>query len=109
MHLSGYRSVWVVTLFDLPVKTRADKRRYVLFRRFLLEDGFRMMQYSVYMRHCSSEENGRVHTDRVRAAVPKRGHVRVMVITDKQFSRIKTFWGGKEAPTEKAPPQLLLF
>ena len=48
MQLSGYRSMWIVTMFDLPVDTKKARREYTLFRKFLLQDGFTQMQYSVY-------------------------------------------------------------
>ena len=47
--VSGYRFVWVITLFDLPVDTRQGRKEYAPFRKFLLKDGFLRMQFSVYM------------------------------------------------------------
>ncbi len=31
--LSGYRPVWLFAMFDLPVKTQAQRRRYAQFRK----------------------------------------------------------------------------
>ncbi len=42
------RSMWVITMFDLPVVTPKARKAYARFRKTLLEDGFTMMQYSVY-------------------------------------------------------------
>jgi CRISPR-associated protein Cas2 len=109
MHLSGYRFMWVVVLFDLPVDTKKARREYARFRKKLLRDGFMMMQYSVYARHCPSEENAGVHTQRVEGIVPPDGEVRVMVITDKQFERMRVFWGKRRRPPENAPKQLEFF
>ena len=61
MNLSGYRFMWVVAMFDLPVDTKAARRAYAQFRKRLLKDGFVKMQFSVYVRHCASEENAEVH------------------------------------------------
>jgi len=66
MHLSGYRFMWLVVLFDLPVDTRRARREYARFRKALLKDGFTRMQYSVYVRHCASQENAAVHAQRVK-------------------------------------------
>ncbi len=104
----GWRSMWVIAMFDLPTDTQAARRAYARFRKHLLEDGFIMMQYSVYMRHCASIENAEVHMKRVGSAVPDQGEVRVMAITDRQFARIRVFAGKSRRPSEPAPSQLQL-
>lgn len=109
MELSAYRFMWVVTMFDLPVDTKAARRAYAQFRKALLKDGFTMLQYSVYMRHSSSEENAAVHIRRVEMAVPPDGEVRVMVITDKQFERMRTLWGKMRKIPPQPPKQLTFF
>jgi len=109
MHLSGYRCMWVVVLFDLPVDTKKARREYTRFRKRLLKDGFLMLQFSVYGRHCPSEENANVHAQRVEAAIPPDGEVRVLSITDKQFERMRVFWGKRRKPPENAPKQLEFF
>jgi CRISPR-associated protein Cas2 len=109
MELSGYRFMWVFVMFDLPTETKADKKHYAQFRKHLLKDGFVMMQFSVYVRHCASEENADVHTARVDMYVPPEGEVRVLRITDKQYERMAVFWGKKRKPPEKPPAQLELF
>ena len=65
-----------------------------------------MMQYSVYMRHCASDENAAVHVSKVKANLPPDGEVRIVKITDKQFGRIQVYYGKKRRPTEQAPAQL---
>src|SRR5207244_228275 len=109
MHLSGYRCMWIIVMFDLPVDTKKARRAYAQFRKRLLKNGFSMMQYSVYIRHCASEENTVVHTGRVERMVPDDGEVRVITITDKQFERMRVFWGKRRKPPERAPAQLELF
>jgi CRISPR-associated protein Cas2 len=109
MHLSGYRSMWVLAMFDLPVDTKKARRNYAIFRQRLLKDGFTRMQFSVYARHCASEENAAVHVARVEWGVPPDGEVRILTITDKQFERMRIFWGKMRKPPEVAPSQLNLF
>jgi CRISPR-associated protein Cas2 len=101
--------MWIVVMFDLPVDTKAARRAYTRFRTFLLEDGFEMMQYSVYARHSFSEENAQVHIQRVERATPPDGEVRVITVTDKQFERMRIFWGKRRVPPKKPPAQLELF
>ncbi len=109
MYVSGYRCMWVVVMFDLPVDTRRARREYALFRKFLLSDGFTMMQYSVYIRHCASQENADVHIQRIEHHIPPDGEVRVVVLTDKQFERMRVFWGKRRQQPPEPPRQLELF
>jgi CRISPR-associated protein Cas2 len=109
MLVNGYRCMWIVAMFDLPTDTKKARRQYALFRKHLLEDGFTMMQYSVYARHCASKENAEVHIDRIKKHLPPDGEVRVITITDKQFERMMIFWGKTRQSPERAPCQLELF
>ncbi|MCA9075963.1 MAG: CRISPR-associated endonuclease Cas2 [Planctomycetaceae bacterium] len=109
MQISGYRCMWVMAMFDLPVDTKAARRRYALFRKSLLEDGFTRMQFSVYVRNCPSEENAAVHMQRIERNVPPDGEVRILSFTDKQFERMRVFWGKTRVTTESAGNQLELF
>jgi CRISPR-associated protein Cas2 len=109
MQLSGYRCMWLVAMFDLPVDTKQARRQYALFRKRLLEDGVTMMQFSVYVRHCASEENAAVHIGRVQAFLPPDGEVRLLAITDKQYERMRVFWGRKRRQPEAPPAQLEFF
>ena len=106
MWYSGYRSMWIFVLFDLPTATKTDRKHYSSFRKHLLNDGFQMMQYSVYYRHCASRENFDVHKKRASTWVPPEGEVRILSITDKQFERMTIFLGKKRKPVEKTPTQL---
>lgn len=109
MELNGYRIMWVFVFFDLPTESKTDKKNASLFRKNLLKDGFDMMQYSVYMRHCASSESADVHEKRINMLLPPLGKVSVLRITDKQFGNIQNFWGRAEAPKLAQPMQLELF
>lgn len=109
MQISGYRCMWIVTMFDLPVDTTQARREYAQFRKMLLKDGFTQMQYSVYSRHCASQENADVHLRRIERNIPPDGEVRILTITDKQFERMRVFWGNMRKPTEAPPRQLEFF
>lgn len=101
--------MWVITMFDLPVDTSKARKAYSDFRKALLDDGFVMLQFSVYARHSPSEENAVVHEKRVKAFLPDDGEVRLLKITDKQFERMKVFHGKMREATEKAPEQISFF
>nr|WP_268223337.1 CRISPR-associated endonuclease Cas2 [Sinomicrobium oceani] len=107
--LNQYRCMWVLVLFDLPTETRKDRQVATRFRKSLLDDGFSMFQFSIYMRFCASRENADVHARRVKKSLPKHGKVCIMQITDKQFGMIELFHGQKEIEPEKPSQQLELF
>ena len=101
--------MWIVVLFDLPTDTPKARKQYQVFRSSLLEDGFSMMQYSVYVRHCASRENAEVHADRIKVSVPPDGEVRVVQFTDQQFARMEVYRGKRRVATEQEPLQLEMF
>ena len=78
---------WVVVMFDLPVQTKLEQKRATQFRKALLDDGYSMMQYSIYMRFCASSDRIRKHTARLEDKVPVGGNVQIVFITDKQWEK----------------------
>ena len=107
--LNRYKYMWIYVMFDLPTKTKLQRKNAALFRKTLVCDGFTMLQYSVYVRHCASFANSDVHIKRVKNAVPAEGVVSVVRITDRQFGDTCTFVGRKATPPPSAPAQLELF
>ncbi len=104
--------MWLFVFFDLPTETQSDRKAYADFRKKLQGDGFTMMQYSVYVRHCTSSESADVHTNRVKAILPENGQISILRITDKQYGNIQSFVGPKKVKsTEEVqiPIQLSLF
>lgn len=92
----------ILVFFDLPVKTKAQRRAATRFRNFLLGDGYHMVQYSVYARICNGMDAVAVHKNRLYQAVPVRGAVRMLVITEKQYSHLEILLGR---PTPYDQPQ----
>jgi len=109
VYFSGYQAMWLFTMFDLPVKTKRERRNYVRFRNLLLDNGFTQMQYSVYARFCVSEEIANTYKSRVERALPAKGYVRMLAVTDRQFGKMQSFYGKKETDIESKPSQLSLF
>lgn len=107
--LNAYRIMWLFVFFDLPTETKKDRKNYTVFRKKLQQDGFSMMQYSVYIRHCPSKETADVHVKRVKKMLPPRGQVSITMITDKQYGGIVNFWGKGEKPLPPTPQQLEIF
>jgi len=112
MHLeriSEYRIMWIMVLFDLPTETKTDRKRAARFRKDLLQDGFEMLQFSIYWRHCASKENAEVHINRVKEVLPKYGKVGILTITDKQFGNMEIFFNANTTKKKDIPQQLELF
>ncbi len=107
--LSGYKAVWLIAMFDLPVKAPEDRRRYVAFHRALIEAGFLRLQYSVYARYLPSDDRAETLRRRIRAALPPKGQVRLLSVTDAQFGKMEVYESRKRARTEEPPEQLALF
>lgn len=107
--INSYHVMWLFVFFDLPVLTKKERNDATQFRKSLEKDGFSMMQFSVYVRHCPSKENMEVHIKRVQLAIPAAGLVSILSVTDKQFSCIKNFYGRVEKAKLAGPQQLELF
>jgi len=107
--ISEYRIMWIMVFFDLPTETKKEKKEYAKFRKNLLEDGFTMFQFSIYLRHCPSSENADVHIKRVKSFLPEKGYVGILIITDKQFGTMELFYCKKEKPIFAPFQQLELF
>lgn len=106
---SEYKTMWLLTMFDLPVQTKMERRDYTRFRNLLLDNGFTQMQYSVYARFCASEEIADTYRSRVEKALPPDGYVRLLAVTDRQFAKMQSFHGKKRSAPESKPSQLSLF
>jgi CRISPR-associated protein Cas2 len=107
--LNAYRIMWVLVFFDLPTETKKERKIYSDFRKKIMQDGFTMFQFSIYLRHCSSMQNADVHIKRVKKILPEKGHIGIMTITDKQFGMMEIYYGKKLAEQQNIPQQLELF
>jgi CRISPR-associated protein Cas2 len=107
--LSGYRIMWLVVLFDLPVGSKKERKAATRFRHNLLDLGFEMTQYSVYLRFCAGKEQAESYERKIERAMPSAGKVHIMAITDKQYENIRTYWGRNREQSLKNPEQFALF
>lgn len=107
--LSGYRIMWMMVMFDLPVVSAEERMAANKFRLKLLDMGFLRCQLSVYMRFCTSGEQVLTYCRRVEAALPDGGQVNIIQLTDKQYERIISFYCGMAQPSKKTPEQFDIF
>jgi len=104
-----YRVMWVMVLFDLPTETKTDTRNYRRFVDLLEKDGFTRFQFSIFLRHCPSMENAKVHIKRVKQNLPPKGHIGIFHITDKQFGMMEVFISRKKEELPEPTQQLEIF
>ena len=111
MDTTKFKMGWLMVAFDLPTKTKKERKRYTRFRSFLLDDGFQMMQYSIYIRPCVSHARQETHVRRVKEMIPAEGAVRIIFITRAQWERSYIVHGkpAQEVPPEELPEQTLLW
>lgn len=107
--ISQYRVMWILVFFDLPTETKTDTRRYRQFVDKLEKEGFSRFQWSIFLRHCPSMENAKVHIKRVKGFMPPKGHIAILHITDKQFGMMELFKSAKKEDLPQVSQQLELF
>ena len=104
------RLMRILVFFDLPVKTKGQRTTAARFRNFLIGDGYHMVQFSVYARICNGTDSVATHKARLRAALPPKGSVRMLVVTEKQYSNIEILLGtGTVYDEPQQMEQLMLF
>ena len=99
----------MVVMFVLPVVEKNERKAATNFRNTLLDLGFEMAQFSVYLRFCTSQAQADVLAKRIEYALPENGKVNILFFTDKQYERVITFHGKSKQPPVKAPEQFDLF
>ena len=102
------RYMWLFVFFDLPVGSKAERRAATRFRNFLKDDGFLMLQWSVYARVCRGDEAVDKHQARVTKSLPGKGSVRTLQVTERQYARMKLLIGESKKSEKVAPNQLVL-
>lgn len=85
----------LIVFFDLPVVTKQDRKNYAKFRKYLIKNGYLMMQYSVYCKIFANREAAIKHVAILKKNVPNDGQIRILLVTEKQYSKIEIIVGGK--------------
>lgn len=95
-----YNFMRLIVFFDLPVITKADRHAYSTFRKYLIKQGYMMLQYSVYSKIFNNVDAVENHIKVLKKNIPPDGSVRAMMVTEKQYSRILILLGGKTMAEE---------
>jgi len=108
-HLSGYRIMWMLVTFDLPVETKKQRHAATKFRQHLLDIGFEMSQLSNYLRFYNGKEQFETYVRQIERALPEWGDIYIFPFTDKQYENIIRFSDQARKRQRKNPDQLALF
>lgn len=97
----------ILVFFDLPVVTTSEKKAAAQFRKFLLKDGYHMVQWSVYSRICNGTDAIAMHESRLKQNLPKKGSIRLLTLTEKQYESIEILLGEKTFDDSSESTELL--
>lgn len=90
----------LLLFFDLPMNTKSERRIYAKFRKRLIEDGFIMLQFSVYVKIFPNRDALIQYTERLKRSLPAKGSIRIMAVTEKQYEKMQVLVGGKSLQEE---------
>ena len=102
------RNMRILVFFDLPVITKKQRKNYATFRKFLVKDGYNMLQYSVYCRITRNHDDAQKHINRLCRNLPPEGSVRVMLITEKQYGAMEVLVGKMTASENHLTPREII-
>lgn len=102
------RVMRTIVFFDLPNVYAKDKRNYLLFRKFLTNEGFIMMQESVYSKIVLNSQQASLLSSRVRKNAPKKGLIQLLTITEKQYANIEYVIGESNTKIINSEDKLII-
>ena len=104
----SYRYMRTIVMFDLPTDTSADRRHYRQFRKFLLEEGFVMMQESIYTKICINMHMVDKIANTIDKHKPPKGIVQVLTVTERQFIRMRLIVGSASSNYVQSDERLVI-
>ena len=103
--ISRYRKMVLFAMFDMPTDTKGDIKKYTKFRKKLLEMGFIMFQFSIYVRFCNSLETAQKYERKIKENAPTKGSIRVLKVTEAQYKNMVIIENYREKPEKKIEKQ----
>ena len=108
MNMMRDRIVRTIVFFDLPNVYLKDKKNYIKFRKYLLSEGFIMMQESVYSKIVMNNQQSGLLLERLRKNAPNKGIIQVLTITEKQYSQIEYIIGESNSKIINTEDRLVI-
>lgn len=94
------RAMRLLVFFDLPTGTKAERRYYSIFRKYLINHGFSMLQFSVYERITRNHDDCEKYISMIENNRPPYGDVRCLSVTEKQYESIRLIIGSNEGKND---------
>lgn len=95
-------------MFDLPVESSTERRNYRRFRKFLIENGYSMMQYSIYSKIILNHSVLSYQKQNIKRNVPPKGYVELLVVTEHQYANIELVVGeGNRSNQEHSTERMI--
>ena len=106
----SYSVMRLMVIFDKPVDTSEERKEYSKFRKFLLKQGFMMLQYSIYVRYCTNNTSAEKFINYIKNFGNKYGDVRIILLTENQFQNMILISGEKKLREElETGEELIIF
>lgn len=103
----NYKFMRLIVFFDLPMQTDKDRREYAVFHKYLVRNGFIMMQKSVYSKLVINNVTSFAVKQRIKNNLPADGVVELLEITENQFARIEYLVGEEQQLTIDSPDRII--
>ena len=91
----SYRYMRLLVMYDLPMTSKHYVKEYTKFRKYLLKEGYVMVQQSIYSKLCLNQDVVDNTIRRLEKNLPALGNVRALQVTEKQYVKIKIMVGHK--------------
>lgn len=101
--------MWCLVMFDLPVKTKVERHAATVFRNMLLDMGYAMVQFSVYVRYSPTQTGNRTSVKIIKDNLPPRGSIRILHVSDHQWSSAQRYYNARQENKEETPDIAMLF
>lgn len=98
--VSPYKIMRLLLFFDLPMTTKEERRIYSKFRKYLINNGFTMIQFSVYVKIFPNRISLFQYIETLKRNLPSRGSIRIMAVTNKQYEKMLILVGDKTIQEE---------
>lgn len=98
----------VLVFFDLPVETKEERRAYTKFRKFLLRNGFLMLQESVYCKLALNTTAVNTIVEQVHKNSPAEGLVQLLTVTEKQYAKMDLIVGAVKSEVLDSDERLVI-
>lgn len=102
------RIMRTIIFFDLPNVYAKDKRAYLQFRKYLISEGFIMLQESVYSKLVLNSEQSTLLYKRIKNNAPKKGLIQLLTITERQYARIEYIIGEPKSKVINSDERLIV-